>query len=211
MTQHTQNEVLAAEQSTFDGLLFIPDISGFTEFVHSTDVLTGKQITHELLSAIINQNMLQMKVAEIEGDAVLFYRHGVAPSLRQLFGQYEKMVTSFETKRKELERRFFIRLDLSLKVIAHYGLMSEFKIDSFKKLYGEVVVEAHRLLKNSIDGNSYLLLTDSLFKMPHSLFDHELLQHGIRSNKLCEVYGGLRNICFTYFDFSERRSLKQVA
>jgi hypothetical protein len=211
MTQHTYRKILSTEQDVFDGLLFIPDISGFTELVHSTDVQTGKQITCELLSAIINENILEMEIAEIEGDAVLFYRNGVAPTARQLFEQYEKMTISFEAKCIELRRRFSMPLDLSLKVIAHYGAMSAFKIDSFKKLYGEVVVEAHRLLKNSIDSESYLLLADSLFKMPHSLFDDELVKHGIRSNKLCEVYGGLRNICFTYFDFSERRSWKMAA
>lgn len=211
MIQHPYNKGLTHNQDIFDGLLFIPDISGFTELVRSTDVLTGKHITCELLSVIINENMLEMEIAEIEGDAVLFYRNGVAPSPRQLFQQYERMTISFDSRRKELQEQFSMPLDLSLKVIAHYGPMSEFRIDSFKKLYGEVVVEAHRLLKNSIDSDSYLLLADSLFKMPHSRFDDELLQHGIRSNKLCEVYGGLRNICFTYFDFSERRSRKLVA
>lgn len=49
MTQHTYREILSPEQDVFDGLLFIPDISGFTELVHSTDVQTGKQITCELL------------------------------------------------------------------------------------------------------------------------------------------------------------------
>jgi len=211
MIQAVQTQTIDTEQNEFDGLVFMPDISGFSELVHSTDVLTGKQITYELLSAIINQNIVQLKVAEVEGDAVLFYREGVAPSIRQLFEQFEKMTMAFEAKRLELEARFSRSLDLSLKVIAHYGSMAEFKIDSFKKLYGEVVVEAHRLLKNSIDSNSYILLTDSLFTMPYDLFEDELLQHGIRSNKLCEIYGGWRNICFTWFDFSERRSWKQAA
>ena len=106
MTQHTYREILSPEQDVFDGLLFIPDISGFTELVHSTDVQTGKQITCELLSAIINENILEMEIAEIEGDAVLFYRNGVAPGPRQLFQQYEKMTISFEAKCKELQRKF---------------------------------------------------------------------------------------------------------
>lgn len=207
----TQHAITSATQNLFDGLLFIPDISGFTELVHSTDVLTGQQITCELLSAIINENRLQLEVAEIEGDAVLFYRKGVAPSLRQLFRQYEIMTTVFEAKCKQLEKQFSIPLDLSLKIIAHYGRMVTFDIGSFKKLYGEVVVEAHRLLKNSINSRSYLLLTDPLFTMPHCSFDKELLQHGIRSSQLCEIYGGWKNSCFTYFDFSERKLLKQAA
>ncbi len=198
-------------QNAFEGLLFIPDISGFTEFVRSTNVLIGKQVTSELLTEIISQNILRMRVSEIEGDAVLFYRNGIAPSIRQLFTQFERMTASFETKRIELERKYEIPLNLSLKVIAHYGSMAEFQIGSFRKLYGEVLVEAHRLLKNGVASSRYLLLTDSLFKMPYELFDSELKSHGIQSNRLCEINTGLRNLCFTYFDFSVRRSWREAA
>ena len=125
--------------------------------------------------------------------------------------QHEMMVRAFESKREELQNSFSQPLVLSLKVIAHYGPMTEYKIGQFKKLYGEVVMEAHRLLKNSIETNSYLLLTDSLLEITGTIADDELLHYGIRSNKLCEVYGSLRNICFTYFDFSEERALRQVA
>ena len=211
MGQENHHNVLTPDRDVLDGLLFIPDISGFTRLVHSTDVLTGKQITFELLSAVIGQNELQLNIAEVEGDAVLFYRYGSAPSLCELVQQYEMMARAFEAKRQELQNRFSRTLDLSLKVISHYGPITEYAIGQFKKLYGKVVVEAHRLLKNSIESDSYLLLTDSLLVMTDPVNDDELLQHGIRSNKLCEVYGSLRNICFTYFDFSEEKALKQVA
>ncbi|MGZ8558727.1 MAG: hypothetical protein ACXWWC_10350 [Chitinophagaceae bacterium] len=81
----------------------------------------------------------------------------------------------------------------------------------FKKLYGEVVVEVPRLLKNSIESDSYLLMTDSLLVVTGMVNDNELMQFGIRSNKLCEVYGALRNTWFTYVDFSEEKVLKQGA
>lgn len=210
MEHHNQHKSLTPDGDVFDGLLFIADISGFSKFVHSTDILTGKQITCELLSAVISQNEMQLNIAEVEGDALLFYRYGPAPSLHELVQQYEMMVSAFEKKRDELENGFSLRLELSLKVIAHYGPMTEYKIDRFKKLYGEVVVEAHRLLKNSIKTDSYLLLTDSLLSRTGTIGYDELLRYGIRSNKLCEVYGALRIICFTYFDFSEE-ALKQVA
>ena len=211
MVQNNHQKVLTPDRDIIDGLLFIPDISGFTELVHSTDVLTGKQITYELLSAVISQNELQLNIAEVEGDAVLFYRYGQTPSLCELVQQYEMMVSAFECKRRELQKSFLQPLDLSLKVIAHYGPMTEYTIGQFKKLYGEVVVEAHRLLKNSIEKDSYLLLTDSLLEITGTADDDELLHYGIRSNKLCEVYGALRNICFTYFDFNEEWTLRQVA
>ena len=211
MEQNHHHKLLTPDRDILDGLLFIPDISGFTELVHSTDVLTGKQITYELLSAVIGQNELQLNIAEVEGDAILFYRYGAAPSMSELVQQYEMMASAFENKRNELQNNFSQPLDISLKVIAHYGPMTEFKIGGFKKLYGEVVVEAHRLLKNSIESDSYLLLTDSLLEMTDTIHDDELLHNGIRSNKLCEIYGTLRNICFSYFDFSEEKMLVQVA
>jgi len=211
MGQHNHHKVLTLDRDIVDGLLFIPDISGFTRLVHSTDVLTGRQITYELLTAVIGQNELKLNIAEVEGDAVLFYRYGSAPSLCDLVHQFKLMALAFEAKRAELQDSFLQPLDLSLKVIAHYGPMTEYAIGQFKKLYGKVVVEAHRLLKNSIESDSYLLLTDSLLEKNDPINDDELLQHGIRSNKLCEVYGSLRNICFTYFDFSEEKALKQVA
>jgi hypothetical protein len=194
-----------------NGLVFIPDISGFTELVHSTDVITGKQITYELLSAVIDQNNLDLEIAEIEGDAVLFYRYATSPSISELIKQYYKMVKAFEIKRRQLENRFSQNLDLSLKVIAHYGPITEFNIGGFKKLYGEVVVVAHKLLKNSVDSNSYILLTDSLLQVAGNVDQDKLLSYGVRSNKLCELYGGFRNICFTYLDFTEEQTWKQAA
>jgi hypothetical protein len=50
------------------------------------------------------------------------------------------MVSAFENKREALENTFFKPLDLSLKVIAHYGPRTEYTIGKFKKLNGEVVV-----------------------------------------------------------------------
>lgn len=211
MRKSNHHKVLIGDRIVRDGLLFIADISGFTEFVHSTDILTGKQVTRELLTAVISQNALQLNIAEVEGDALLFYRYGEAPSPDELVQQFERMVNTFERKREELQNSFSQPLDLSLKAIAHYGPMTEYKIDRFTKLYGEVVIEAHRLLKNSIKSDSYLLLTDSLLDKNDSIRNNELMQDGTRTNKLCEVYDSLRNICFTYFDFSGERELRQVA
>ncbi len=53
--------------------------------------------------------------------------------------------------------------------------MTEYKIDRFTKLYSGVVVEAHRLLKNSIKSDSYLLLTDSLLEKNAAIRNEELM------------------------------------
>lgn len=180
------------------GLVFIPDISGFTELVRSTDVVTGRMIVRELLGTLLRHNTLGMKVAEIEGDAVFFFKWKAIPSPDALYAQFEKMKTAFDKKVQELQFRFNIPITLHLKAIAHYGEMAAYKLGGFTKIYGEVVVEAHRLLKNNVPGRSYLLITDELM----GVSGHESnLYQACRPDKLCELYHGLGSLCFTYVLF----------
>jgi hypothetical protein len=210
MKPQQHHKIITPDTEVHEGLLFIPDISGFTELVQTTDVLTGKQITSELLSAILSQNNLKLNIAEVEGDAILFFRYGKAPNIYELMEQYELMKKAFERKLQELQIRFSQPIILSLKVIAHYGVMTEYKIGPFVKLYGKVLIEAHRLLKNAIGSDSYLLLNDSLLDITGAA-DNTADQLGIRSDKLCEVYGSLKNICFSYWDFKENSTEKKIA
>jgi len=186
-----------ANKKTDKGLVFIPDISGFTELVTTTDLVTGQIITTELLSTIISHNRLKMEIAEIEGDAVFFFKWRSIPSADELYGQFETMKTAFEKKVHELAYRYNISLNLHLKAIAHYGEMSAFTIGGFHKLYGKVVIEAHRLLKNNIPDRSYLLITDELMAVSTQAKSSNIF-HAVGSTKLCELYSGLRNLCFTY-------------
>ncbi|MNL41072.1 hypothetical protein D3C87_1634630 [compost metagenome] len=102
------------------GLVFIPDISGFTELVRSTDLITGQIITQELLSTIIRHNRLEMEIAEIEGDAVFFFKWKTIPTEDELYEQFEKMKSAFDEKIIKLQEKFELKLDLSLKAIAHW-------------------------------------------------------------------------------------------
>src|SRR5690606_15743674 len=125
------------------------------EFSHNTDIILGKYIIMELLNTIIESNFLNLKISEIEGDAVLFYRYGKAPDILAILTQYENMLVNFKIKLHEINLRLKTKIELSLKLIVHYGHIVEFKVDHFKKLYGEVIVESHLLLKNSIKSINY--------------------------------------------------------
>ena len=54
------------------GLLFIPDISGFSRFVSQTEIEHSRLIIQELLETLINANQMGLEVSEVEGDAILF-------------------------------------------------------------------------------------------------------------------------------------------
>lgn len=190
----------ANEQNTQKGLVFIPDISGFTELVRSTDLTTGRIITRELLSTLIQNNILKMEIAEIEGDAIFFFKWKSIPAADELYEQFEIMKSAFDKKITELQARYKLRLNLHLKAIAHYGEMTKFSLKGFHKLYGEVVVEAHRLLKNSVPGSSYLLITDELMAASTQPVTNNFSPVG-HPVSLCEIYDGLRSLCFTYILF----------
>lgn len=65
-------------------LLLTPDTSGFTAFVHETELEHSQYIILGLLNALIEADELGLTVAEIEGDAVLFYQEGRVPSAGQI-------------------------------------------------------------------------------------------------------------------------------
>src|SRR5688572_5684964 len=77
------------------GLLFIPDISGFTKFISETEIDHSRLIIQELLEILISSNEMGLEISEIEGDAILFYKFGDKPDLDVVYRQVEKMFRSF--------------------------------------------------------------------------------------------------------------------
>lgn len=191
---------LKSNEITDNGLILIADISGFTKFVRETDVIEGSKITRMLLSSIMDSNILNLKVCEIEGDAIFFYKYGELPSICSILKQYELMLNNFNTRLNKIKVHFKKRLELSLKVIAHTGIMTAYSIGQFKKLYGASVIEAHRLLKNTVPSKSYVLLTDELIK---SVVSETSENSCMTSNAvtLSESHGSDKPVEFTYFDY----------
>jgi hypothetical protein len=151
------------------GLLFIPDISGFTRFVNETEIEHSRLIIQELLEILINANQIGLEVSEIEGDAILFYKFGEAPELKELYNQVEKMFCAFHRNLIAYENRRFCQctaclsaVHLTLKVITHYGEFTDYHVKSFRKLIGKDIIVAHQLLKNDIDQHEYWLVTKNL-------------------------------------------------
>ena len=150
-------------------LLFMPDISGFTQFVTETEILHSQHIIRELLEILIDSNLLNLQVSEVEGDAIFFYRYGNKPDLQSLLLQVEKMFTRFHTHIKLYEHQRICpcgacksAVDLSLKIIVHFGEVTGIAVKEYKKLFGRDVILLHRLLKNNLDNKEYVLLTDKL-------------------------------------------------
>ncbi|GAA4278241.1 DUF2652 domain-containing protein [Aquimarina mytili] len=155
-----------------NSLLFIPDISGFTHFVQNTEVEHSQHVISELLEVLINANTQNLQLAEIEGDALFFYKENEVPSQEKLLAQIETMFTAFYSHLKLLEKNRICPCNacatapnLKLKIIAHCGDLQFITVQEEHKPFGQSVIEIHRLLKNSIESDNYALLSEELLKI----------------------------------------------
>jgi len=153
-------------------LLFIPDISGFTEFVHHTDIKHSGHIISELLEILIDSNTTGLELAEIEGDALFFYKIEDTLDVSQIKRQIYAMYLAFHThlKRYEYERicqcgACSSAYNLEIKFIVHYGEIDFIKVKESHKPFGSNVIQIHRLLKNEVPLPEYALFTKSILDL----------------------------------------------
>ena len=147
-------------------LLYIPDISGFTNFVNKTEINHSRHIISELLEIILDSDNFGMSVSEIEGDAILFFKEEL-PSITDLLEQCQDTFIKFHNYLRQYDNECVCTcsacetaIELSLKFIIHKGDVSKINIKDHQKLYGPDVILVHRLLKNSIPEDEYILITD---------------------------------------------------
>ena len=179
------------------GLLFIPDISGFTRFISETEIDHSRLIIQELLEILINANEMGLEISEIEGDAILFYKFGASPELRDLYKQVERMFREFHSQLSVYDQRKFCQckaclsaIGLTLKVITHYGEFTNYNVRNFSKLIGKDIIVAHQLLKNDIPQHEYWLVTKSLLptEPPSGLPDWIHWDTSIKKTDYGELY-----------------------
>ncbi len=192
------------------GLIYIPDISGFTKFVTQTEQKHSRHIISELLEVILDSNKIDLLVSEIEGDAVLYYKPGPAPSLVKIIEQTKQMFINFHSYLKVIERDRICQCgacstasQLSLKFITHYGELEEVSIQKFKKIMGSDVILAHRLLKNNIDESEYLLYT---CQYTNELNEKVQLEDWVEEKSYSEEIENFGNIESNYVSLSKLKN-----
>jgi len=106
-------------------------------------------------------------MVEIEGDAVFFLKESNVPPkkvvgrAKEIFIQFHKHLLSYEHNRICECGACATAVDLKLKFIAHSGDISMANYGTgTSKPYGDAVIAAHRLLKNEVPVDQYILFTD---------------------------------------------------
>ncbi len=158
--------------------LVIADISGYTRFLRAnrTSLLHASEVVSSLLESVIDGASHPLQLNKIEGDAVLLYAElgddaqaGASDVLRQA----SSMFAAFHARARLLSgERAACPCDacrnilaLRLKIVVHHGRVAFRRIRQFEEMTGEDVIVVHRLLKNTIAAEEYLLLTEAFHQL----------------------------------------------
>jgi hypothetical protein len=97
----------------------------------------------------------------------------VRAQVEKMFSSFHKSLMTYESRRYCQCNACLSAINLTLKVITHYGEFTEYHVKSFSKLIGKDVIVAHQLLKNDIDNHEYWLVTTELH---NAEIAHDLLK-----------------------------------
>ena len=156
-----------------NAVIVLADISGYTRFIklHGMALVHAESIITELLDSIIEHTEHPLILNKLEGDAALFYALAdedpqvVAESaLRQVNGFFQ----AFSTRKEEIGIDALCNcgactevVHLNIKVVLDFGQVLVRQIRQFEEISGTSVIIAHRLLKNSVPLDEYVLLTEA--------------------------------------------------
>jgi hypothetical protein len=158
-------------------ILIIADISGYTRFMvaNAQTLVHAQAIVTELLEAIIHEVDVPLRVSKLEGDAVFLYAvrgREADDAWSAAKGRIAtKLVAFFDAFTAAVARLSQVRVckcdacagvsSLRLKAIVHAGEALVHRVGHFEELAGVDVIVVHRLLKNSVEGTDYILMTEA--------------------------------------------------
>lgn len=156
-----------------NAVIVLADISGYTRFMnlHGMALAHAESIITELLDSVIDHTEHPLTLNKLEGDAALFYAladvnpKAVAESaLRQVNGFFQ----AFSARKKEIDVDGLCNcgactevVHLHIKAVVNFGNVVVRRVRQFEEISGTSVIIAHRLLKNSVPLDEYVLLAEA--------------------------------------------------
>lgn len=162
-----------------EAVFFIADISGYTKFIFSNEkeAAHSQIIIRELITAILDEVRLPLKLVRIEGDALFLY--ALKDNPEKSWDRLSKdlvfnMMTFFEVFANKVSELSIHKIfnctacnnleQLKLKIVVHSGRAAFYKVNEHQELTGKDAIIVHRLLKNSIDSDESILLTEPAYQ-----------------------------------------------
>ncbi len=165
--------------------LVIVDISGYTQFLRqrSLTLLHAEEIITQLLESVIDVAEFPMILNKLEGDAAFLYAlldddhekaaRAILKQTLAFFPAFRRKATELSHDTSYCECNACTHIDrLKLKAFIHHGEVVLKKIRQFEELAGENVILIHRLLKNSVEADEYILMTKSFSSLAGGIPDY---------------------------------------
>jgi class 3 adenylate cyclase len=155
----------------FSGCIVIVDISGYTQFVkmHRTAMVHAEQIITDLMESVLDAQGPPLVLDKLMGDAAIFYSSDDGDSSAEaIAAQVVRFFDAFNKSEGVLVSCNVCICDacnqmgsLKLKAILHHGELILKQMGGGTEIAGSDVILAHRLLKNSVEGDEYILMTEA--------------------------------------------------
>ena len=156
----------------------IADMSGYTRFIFSNEkeISHSQMVIRELITTLVNEVSLPLRLLRIEGDAIFLYAvndeldrpwetvcKDLVPNMLAFFGVFSDKLSELIlhkicncTACANIEQ-------LKLKMIVHTGLAAFYRVNEHQEVTGTGPIVIHRLLKNSVEADEYMLLTEPAY------------------------------------------------
>jgi hypothetical protein len=180
--------------------IILVDISGYTRFIrfHKVSLLHAEKIVGELMESILAQVKEPVIAHEILGDAISLYAidDGAPGQADRIYHDLNLYFSAFREREASLISACGLcKCDackqvgqLKLKAILHKGEAAFTMVHNTRKISGEDVIISHRLLKNSIQSNEYILMTRAFADQCEMLDSSSL----IKSVEHCDGIGDVQ-------------------
>lgn len=170
-----ESDARAADSRLNRLMIVLADISGYTDLMvaNQTAAVHGQIVVSMLIESILKEVDIPLQLQEIEGDAVFLYaEHPGSESQWQevcdhVGRKLPRFFEAFAEAAIAAEESTICRCavcqnkELRLKIVVHSGEAVFHSIRGRAQISGVDVIQAHRLLKNSIPSNEYILLTEA--------------------------------------------------
>ncbi len=201
---------------THDTIFILPDISHYTRFMTGNEFsfAHAQHIVFSLINAMIARATKTLELSKLEGDAALFFVDAGKCSPKELGETVTGIFQAFFTEQARLLESNLCPCracrgiaDLDLKIFVHRGEAARFEFKGSIDHFGTDVIILHRMMKNNVAGDRYVMVTDAAEGSISLPFNHK----GYVMEEEIEHLGMVRAHVFTVDDATKSALVEKAS
>ena len=166
----TSGSAPADTVTAHDTIFILPDISNYTSFMTGNRFASGhaQYVVFSLINALIEAACRTVELSKLEGDAALFFVDSKKLTDTEVGQTVMAIFAAFFRERARLIKSNICPCsacsqieNLDLKIFVHRGRASRFEFRGSIDHFGTDVIILHRMMKNSVGGHRYVMVTDA--------------------------------------------------